>query len=286
MKVKLLSHTENPEKVISMAAKLCYAGCTIDELEEKLTEEEIERFVNMLISIGHESPLEHATFTFAVEGISRVTEQQLTRHRIASYSIQSGRYVNRDNAKFYCPEDIENHLIVKGIYEDFCNKSKETYSKITNELIIQYVYDFLVEDLGVFSPDIQQNEETMIKVMETNYKKEYNAFKKKAIENARMVFPNSLETKIIFTMNLRSLINFFEHRCCFRAQDEIRELANEMLRICKNEFPILFKRLGASCKTKGYCPEGNMQCSQLKGIAPTLSELKQSHLTLKQKENK
>ena len=85
-------------------------------------------------------------------------------------------------------------------------------------------------------------------------------------------------------MNLRSLINFFEHRCCFRAQDEIRELANEMLKICRKEFPLLFNKLGASCR-KGYCPEGSMQCSQLKGVIPTLSDLQKSHLTLKQKEN-
>ena len=110
MKVKLLTHTNNPEKVIAMAGKLCYAGCNIDELEENLTREEIERFINMLVRIGHESPLEHATFTFAVEGVSRITEQQLTRHRLASYSIQSGRYVNRDTAEFYIPKDIKDTL--------------------------------------------------------------------------------------------------------------------------------------------------------------------------------
>lgn len=284
MKVKLLTHTNEPEKAICTAAKLCYAGCTIDELEQKLTEEEIERFVNMLIKIGHESPLEHATFTFAVEGVSRVTEQQLTRHRIASYSIQSGRYVNRDNAEFYIPEDIERHAYLKKEYKNFCDSAKTTYEEITKELLSQYIYDYLVEDLELYSPDIQQDEELMIKIMKTNYKKEYNAFKKKAIENARMTFPNSLQTKIIFTMNLRSLINFFEHRCCFRAQDEIRELAYEMLKICKQKFPLLFNKLGASCR-KGYCSEGSMQCSQLKGVIPTLSDLQKSHLTLKQKEN-
>lgn len=285
MKVKLISHTENPERVIVLAGKLCYAGCTIDELEDKLSEEQITKFVNMLMKIGHESPLEHASFTFAVEGISRVTEQQLTRHRIASYSIQSGRYVSRDNASFYTPKDIEKHVVVKELYADFCEESKEVYNDITNELLMQYVYDFLVEELKIFSPDIQQDLQAMKMVMETNYKKEYNAFKKKAIENARMVFPNSLETKIIFTMNLRSLINFFDHRCCFRAQDEIRELANEMLKICRDKFPILFKKLGASCR-KGYCPEGNMQCSQLKGSVPTLEELFKANLKLKQMENK
>lgn len=284
MKVNLLTHTNNPEKVIAMAGKLCYAGCNIDELEENLTREEIERFINMLIRIGHESPLEHATFTFAVEGVSRVTEQQLTRHRLASYSIQSGRYVNRDNAEFYTPKDIKDNIYINEEYGQFYNNAKETYKFISDELLLQYIYEYLVEDLKLYSPDIQQDNELMIKIMETNHKKEYDTFKKKAIENARMVFPNSLQTKIIFTMNLRSLINFFEHRCCFRAQDEIRELANEMLKICRKEFPLLFNKLGASCR-KGYCPEGSMQCNQLKGVIPTLSDLQKAHLTLKQKEN-
>lgn len=282
MKVKLISHTENPEKVIAMAGKLCYAGCTIDELEDRLTEEEISKFVNMLMKIGHESPLEHASFTFAVEGVSRVTEQQLTRHRLASYSIQSGRYVNRDNASFYTPKDIENKEFLKDEYTQYCNVAKNTYKYISDCLLTDYCYDFLVQKMGA---DIEEDEMFIHETMEANYKKEYNAFKKKAIENARMVFPNSLETKIIFTMNLRSLINFFDHRCCFRSQDEIRQLANEMLRICKEKFPILFKKLGASCR-KGYCPEGNMQCSQLKGTIPTLEELYKSHLKVKQLENK
>lgn len=283
MKIKLLSHTQNPEKVVAMAGKLCYAGCTIDDLENNLTTEIIDKFINMLMSIGHESPLEHVSFTFAVEGVSRVLEQQLTRHRLASYSIQSGRYVNRDNAEFYVPKDIKDNMYINEGYRQFCNNAKETYRSISDELLLQYIYEYLVEDLKLYSPDIQQDNELMIKIMKTNYKKEYNTFKKKSIENARMVFPNSLQTKIIFTMNLRSLINFFEHRCCLRAQDEIREMANEMLKICKKEFPSLFSKLGASCK-KGYCPEGNMQCQEFKNIIPTLKDLQKSHLILKQQQ--
>ena len=284
MKVKLLSHTKNPERVVSVAAKLCYAGCNIDELEENLTQEEMEKFINMLIRIGHESPLEHATFTFAVEGVSRVTEQQLTRHRLASYSIQSGRYVSRDNAEFTMPEDIKTYDYLNEEYNDFCNAAINIYKYISDSLLTEYCYEYLVNNIKEYSSDIQQDETFIHSVMRTGHKKEYNSFKKKAIENARMMLPNSLQTKIIFTMNLRSLINFFEHRCCFRAQDEIRELANEMLKICRKEFPLLFNKLGASCR-KGYCPEGSMQCSQLKGVIPTLSDLQKSHLILKQKEN-
>ena len=73
MKVKILSHTPEPEKVISMAAKLCYSAVGVDQIEENLTPESIDKFLNMLISIGHESPLEHVSFTFAVEGDRKST---------------------------------------------------------------------------------------------------------------------------------------------------------------------------------------------------------------------
>jgi thymidylate synthase (FAD) len=276
MKVKLLSYTANPEKVVCMAGKLCYAGCSIDELEENLTEENIKKFVNMLISIGHESPLEHISFTFAVEGVSRVTEQQLTRHRIASYSIQSGRYVERDNAEFTKPQDIQNDNNSSFLFDEVVNISKNNYQCITEELMIEYITKFARNNNieGYIPSDYFDS-------FKESHPKEYNQFKKKAIENARMVFPNSLQTKIIFTMNLRTLINFFEHRCCMRSQDEIRELANEMLKLCREVSPILFNRLGASCKVKGCCPEGNMQCDEFKNIVPTLKELIDTRLKYK-----
>ena len=83
---------------------------------------------------------------------------------------------------------------------------------------------------------------------------------KKAIEDARYVLPNACETKIVFTMNVRTLLHFFEKRCCSRAQWEIRNLANEMLRQCKEISPILFSSAGPTCK-KGYCTEGKMSCN-------------------------
>lgn len=270
MKVKILTHTSNPEKIIAMAGKLCYAGCSIDELEENLTKEEINKFVNMLIKIGHESPLEHVSFTFAVEGVSRVTEQQLTRHRLASYSIQSGRYVERTNANFTIPESIKSSEFSLDCYNEVINLTKNHYENISSNLIAEMIEEYIKEHY--FDLSAEEKDEIFYKFQD-DHKKEYSKFKKKAIEDARMVFPNSLQTKIIFTMNLRSLINFFEHRCCFRAQEEIRELANEMLKLCKEVSPILFNRLGASCKTKGYCPEGNMQCDELRGKIPQLKDL-------------
>ena len=86
---------------------------------------------------------------------------------------------------------------------------------------------------------------------------------KKAIEDARYVFPNACETKIVFTMNARSLMNFFHHRCCDRAQWEIRTMAEKMVNEVKKVAPILFKNAGPSC-VAGPCPEGKMCCGKLK----------------------
>ena len=87
------------------------------------------------------------------------------------------------------------------------------------------------------------------------------AAEKKAIEDARYVLPNACETKMIVTMNARSLYNFFAHRCCERAQWEIRELADAMLMLVKEVAPVLFKNAGPSCVC-GPCPEGKMSCGK------------------------
>ena len=253
MKLKLLSYTSNPELIIAAAAKLCYAGCSIDELFDKLNSENIDFFINNLFDMGHESPFEHVNFVFAVEGVSRILEQQLTRHRIASYSIQSGRYVDRNNAEFYMPADIKNCEEAKDLFNEVIVLAKENYSKIINLLLDNYC-DGKSEELK-----------------KTN-KKRYNKLKKKALENARNIFPNSLETKIIFSMNVRSL---FKHRCCNRAQDEIRFMAKEMLKLVQGVAPSLFKNAGPTCKTLGICMENNMQCDEMKNSIPTMNEVKE-----------
>ena len=93
MKVILLAHTPDPEKTIACAAKLCYSSSGIDSLYDSLTEEKAADFVEMLAGMGHESPIEHVSFTFGIEGISRACSHQLVRHRLASYSQKSQRYV-------------------------------------------------------------------------------------------------------------------------------------------------------------------------------------------------
>ncbi|GFE57501.1 FAD-dependent thymidylate synthase [Geobacter sp. AOG1] len=94
MKVALLQHTPEPELTVALAARLCYSPADIDELKQKLGSADIEAFLDKIMSLGHQSVLEHASFTFGIEGISRVTSHQLVRHRVASYSQQSQRYVS------------------------------------------------------------------------------------------------------------------------------------------------------------------------------------------------
>ena len=244
MKVKIIAYTPNPEEVVASAAKLCYSKVGIDEIQENLTEEGIEKFVSMLSAIGHHSPLEHCTFTFAVEGISRACSHQLVRHRIASYSQQSQRYVKLDKFDYIIPTAIENNEFAKDIFLNAMEQDKKAYNGIVEELMNEY---------------IASSGYTLASIP----KSEYNRLEKLAIEDARYVFPNACETKIVFTMNVRTLMNFFTHRCCDRAQWEIRDLANEMLIQVKEIAPTLFKMAGPSC-VRGKCPEGAMTCGSPK----------------------
>jgi len=100
---------------------------------------------------------------------------------------------------------------------------------------------------------------------------------KLAIEDARFVLPNACETKMIVTMNARSLHNFFRHRCCSRAQWEIRALADEMLRLVYPVAPALFAAAGPSC-VKGACPEGAMSCGDSAGMRAKYASLKKGAL--------
>lgn len=242
MKVNIIAHTPEPEKVISMAAKLCYSPVGVDEIEKNLTDESVDKFINMLMSMGHESPLEHVSFTFAVEGISRACSHQLVRHRIASYSQQSQRYVKLDQFEYIIPREIEKIDEAKKVFIDAMKKDQEDYDKLVDILFNKH-----------YKKLVQQGKDE---------KKAKKDAEKKAIEDARYVFPNACETKIVFTMNVRSLYNFIEHRTCERAQWEIRDLATQMLKKLREISPVLFNNKGPKC-IKGPCPEGKMTCGEI-----------------------
>ena len=241
---------------------------------EKQTPESIEKFVNMITSIGHGSVLEHTSFTFGIEGVSRSLTHQLVRHRIASYSQQSQRYVKETQFEYVIPQDIKNNPILAQSYKNHMEDSQRLYDDIVDKLIYDYVND--VENYGQYL-DIQlkkckidkdefeawkksnKSNNKYNEALKDSYKKIYSTLEKKAIENARYIFPNACETKIICTMNLRSLINFCHHRCCRRAQEEINKLAWTMVEEIEKVSPLLAKSLGASCQF-GPCPEGSMCC--------------------------
>lgn len=242
MKVSLIAYTPNPEKTVAAAAKMCYAAADVDTVMEGLTDEKVANFVDMLAEIGHESPIEHASFTFAIEGVSRALLAQITRHRIASYSVQSQRYVAEKNFEYVIPPEIEKDETAKEIFLNSMAKSHEDYLKISEVLSEKYVKEFLSSGM--------EEKEAKRKAQ------------KKAIEDARFVLPNACDTKMVATFNARSLQNFFKHRCCNRAQWEIRELACEMLKLVKEVAPNLFKKSGPPC-VYGKCPEGKMSCGKM-----------------------
>lgn len=242
MKVKLIAHTPNPQEVVASAAKLCYSRVGIEDIIEKLDDESTSKFVHMLSDLGHESPIEHVSFTFAVEGVSRTLTHQLVRHRIASYSQQSQRYVKLAQFQYVIPDSISQILEAKEIFEKAMEEDQRTYNKLVEILMDKHLQRLLDEG-------ISEN-------------KARRASEKMAIEDARYVFPNACETKIVLTMNARSLMNFFRHRCCNRAQWEIRNLADEMLKEVKRVAPDLFINAGPPC-VNGACPEGAMSCGKM-----------------------
>ena len=158
----------------------------------------------------------------------------MTRHRIASYSVQSQRYVNlKDTFEYIIPPEIQDDEECLKIFNETIAREKWAYNTLSNKLKDKYINQGM--------KPIQAE--------------------KKAIEDARFVLPNASETKMIVTMNIRSLYNFFALRCCNNAQWEIRNVANEMLKICKEVSPTLFKNAGASC-VRGKCLEGNKSCGK------------------------
>ena len=110
MDVRLLFHTPEPERAIAAAARLCYAPVGAAELLETMGEDATHRVLKTIISSGHTSALEHASYTFAIDGVSRALTHQLVRHRLASYNQQSQRYVAyAEEPQFIVPPSVAAH---------------------------------------------------------------------------------------------------------------------------------------------------------------------------------
>lgn len=254
LKVNLVEYTPNPEKVVAAAAKLCYSSVGVDNIMENLNEENINKFINMLMSYGHHSPIEHVSFTFAIEGVSRSLTHQLVRHRLASYSQQSQRYVRLRQFQYIIPPEIEKNEKAKEIFISCMEKDQEIYDELV-KILKKSAFNDLQEEY------LRKNKLTISEMDEKTTANFLNKAEKKAIEDARYVFPNACETKIIVTMNARELMHFFSERCCQRAQWEIRIMANKMLNEVKKVSSVLFKYSGPDC-VRGVCPEGSMTCGK------------------------
>jgi thymidylate synthase (FAD) len=229
LKVMLVSYSPEPEKTISAAARLCYSPADAEDILSTVEDNDQQDFLEKLTAVGHMSPVEHASFTFVVEGISRACSHQLVRHRLASYSQQSQRYVNEEGFDYLIPplikEDTEMRTLFERVMED-----------------IQKSYSFLAE-----------------KLVQKGYSTE------SAREDARFVLPNATETKIMVTMNARELLHFFRQRLCNRAQWEIRAMAFAMLKLVKPIAPAIFRNAGPPC-VKGKCPEGPRTCGKIEEV--------------------
>lgn len=246
LNVKLIAHTPDPESVVAAAARLCYSAVGVEALLEAQTPEKNTKFVKMLATMGHESPIEHVSFTFAIEGVSRSLLAQITRHRIASFSVQSQRYVRLDDFQFVIPPEIEAQPEAKALFLEAMKQQGEEYLALAASLQEKHKMTLMAEGL---------DEKTATQKAE-----------KMANEDARFVLPNACETKMVVTMNARSLKHFFALRCCNRAQWEIRALAEEMFRLVYPIAPALFSAAGPSCVATGRCTEGRMTCGKMKEV--------------------
>lgn len=229
LQVVLLRHTPDPEEVVAMAAKLCYSPANVKELKQKIEAKDQAAFVEKLATIGHLSPIEHVSFTFGIEGISRACSHQLVRHRVASYSQQSQRYVREEEFDYIIPPSIKQDPEATKVFEDFMAEAQQRYTAILKTL----------EDKGLKGETGQQD--------------------------ARYLLPNAAETKIVVTMNARELLHFFRVRCCNRAQWEIRAMAEGMLGLVKEGAPTIFGKSGPGC-LYATCPEGKMTCGKVEEV--------------------
>jgi thymidylate synthase (FAD) len=222
VKVLLINYTPNPEQLVTAAARLCYSSAQVEEILKDSGPEQVEGFLHKLVKMGHLSPVEHVSFTFALEGVSRVLSHQLVRHRIGvSYSQKSQRYVKENQFEFVIPPSVQKNAAAEKIFRKKMADIQKAYHELLN-----YV----------------------------------------PAEDARYVLPNATETKLLVTYNARSLYHFFQLRCCQRAQWEIREMAELMLKEVRKVAPRLFAKAGPTCVTEGICYEGELSCGRVENI--------------------
>lgn len=130
MRVVLLSHTRDPERTVAAAIRLCYSPASIEKIRERVDDAEAARLIDKVLALGHYSVLEHASFTFGIEGISRACSHQLVRHRLASYSQQSQRYVKMRDLEFFVPPAIEANSEASEQYQAAMLQVRQCYEDL------------------------------------------------------------------------------------------------------------------------------------------------------------
>ncbi len=232
-KVNLIRYTADPEATVALAAKLCYSDKELPELTDNILAKDNSKFISKLIEMGHESPIEHASFTFSIEGVSRSFLAQITRHRIASFSVRSQRYVSENSFNYVVPPSIE---------------------ALGGAAVARYIgqMDTIMDWYADWQSALGHGE--------------------RSNEDARFVLPNACETKLVVTMNARELRHFFSLRCCNRAQWEIRAVAWLMFGEVVKVAPNLFKDCGPGC-LRGACPEGEKSCGKGEEVKKHRDEL-------------
>ena len=236
--VKLIRYTPAPEELIAMAGKLCYSAADLDDLGEGVAERDQTKYLSRLSEMGHYSTFEHASFTFGIEGVSRSLLAQITRHRIASFSVQSQRYVALG--------DDENG------------------------------FDYVVPPrIAALGEDAEAEYHAQMAQMNAWYQawRKRLGTGESSNEDARFVLPNAAATRMLVTMNARELLHFLSLRCCNRAQWEIRSVAWQMLALAYEAAPALFGKAGPGC-LRGACPEGRKCCGHSDEVRARFEEIK------------
>ena len=222
MKVELISYSNLGEKVCGIGARTC----TSDKIPTK--EDDTSKALRSAISSGHESVLEHFTMTFAISGVSRALTHQLVRHRMASYSQQSQRYVDMEEFEYVTPASMDDRVIVES-YDFFRNRDVYVPAREMFVDIMEYLRECYKRMVNAGIPE----------------------------EDARYILPNACCTNIIVTVNARELRHIAEERMCARAQWEIRELVTKMVKQAKEVAPTLFADVGPECEKTHICHERN-----------------------------
>ena len=131
MQVELLYHTPDPERAIATAARLCYAPVGASELMETMPEDRVQGVLSTIMESGHFSTLEHVSYTFAVDGVSRALTHQLVRHRIASFNQQSQRYVKyTEGLSVVKPETVAANPETERVFDEAIDAALSAYAKL------------------------------------------------------------------------------------------------------------------------------------------------------------